>query len=411
MFDESFNSSTKSKQLDLHVRFWSNGEVRSRYMGSQFMGHGTAQDLLKHIEEASHQLDRSRLISVSMDGPNVNLKLLDLLQQDHAEKYGGTQLVSVGSCGLHTLHNSFKVGFSMWNVDKILKAMHTLFHNVPARREDYEQVTKSALFPKPFCGHRWLENLPVVERALEVWPSLMLYMDAVHKKQLPNPKTASFDTIEAAIKDPLTTAKMHFFMTLARTFHPFMKKYQTDEPVMPLLAKDLAELIKSLLRRCIKREVLQDITPLQLTKLDTSDKTFLLLPQKIDIGLGAEAAVKVPLTKELMASVGAARSKYRLFLDQERIRKEKESQSQKRKLAEQCLVDLKKRKTNLEDVSACLVREADALAEQAEGKAGSKMAQLLSKSNALRRAHKDKLGELKALETEIDAKGDELRHM
>lgn len=120
---------------------------------------------------------------------------------------------------------------------------------------------------------------------------------------------------------------------------------------------------------------------------------------------------QVPLTKELMASVGAARSKYRLFLNQERIRKEKESQSQKRKLAEQCLVDLKKRKTNLEDVSACLVREADTLAEQAEGTAGSKMAQLLSKSNALRRAHKEKLTELKALETEIDAKGDELRHM
>ncbi|XP_060788897.1 uncharacterized protein LOC132893778 isoform X2 [Neoarius graeffei] len=235
---------------------------------------------------ALHQLDHSRLISVSMDGPNVNWKLLDLLQQDHA------QLVSVGSCGLHTLHNSFKAGFSMWNVDKILKAMHTLFHNVPARREDYEQVTKSTWFPKPFCGHRWLENLPVIEQALEVWPSLMLYMDAVHKKQLPNPKMSSFDTIEAAIKDPLMTAKMHFFMTVARTFHPFMKKYQTDEPMMPFLAKDLAELIKSLLRRCVKREVLQYITPLQLTKLDLSNKTLLLLPHKTDIGLGAETAVK-----------------------------------------------------------------------------------------------------------------------
>lgn len=126
-------------------------------------------------KEALHQLDRSRLISVSMDGPNVNWKLFDLLQQEHA------QLVSVGSCGLHTLHNAFKAGFSMWNVDKILKAMHTLFHNVPARREDYEQVTKSTFFPKPFCGHRWLENLPVIERALAVWPSLMLYVDAVHK--------------------------------------------------------------------------------------------------------------------------------------------------------------------------------------------------------------------------------------
>lgn len=50
MFDESFNTSTKSKQLDLHIRFWSNGEVQSRYMDSQFMGHGTAQDLLTHIQ-------------------------------------------------------------------------------------------------------------------------------------------------------------------------------------------------------------------------------------------------------------------------------------------------------------------------------------------------------------------------
>ncbi|KAL6464583.1 hypothetical protein MHYP_G00269000 [Metynnis hypsauchen] len=120
---------------------------------------------------------------------------------------------------------------------------------------------------------------------------------------------------------------------------------------------------------------------------------------------------QVPLTKELLASVGAARSKYRLFLDQERIRKEKESQSQKRKLTEQSLEDLKKRKKSLEDVSTCLAREADSLAEEAEGKAGSKMAQLLSKSNALRRAYKEKLAQVKILETEIGTKKEELRHM
>lgn len=167
-----------------------------------------------------------------------------MLQAYQEDSHTPAQLVSVGSCGLHTLHNAFKAGFLIWNLDKLLKAMHQVFHQVPARREDYERVTKPTLFPKPFCGHRWLENLPVVERALEVWPSLLLYVDAVHKKMLPNPKTASFDTIEAAIKDPLTTAKMQFFMSVARTFHPFMKKYQTDEPVMPFLAKDLAELIK-----------------------------------------------------------------------------------------------------------------------------------------------------------------------
>lgn len=51
------------------------------------------------------------------------------------------------------------------------------------------------------------------------------------------------------------------------------------------------------------------------------------------------------------------------------------------------------------------------LAEEVEGKSGSKMAQLLSKSNALRRASKDKLSELKKVEEEITVKADELRYM
>ena len=33
------------------------------------------------------------------------------------------------------------------------------------------------------------ENLPVVERALAVWPSLLLYMEAVKTKRLSNPGT------------------------------------------------------------------------------------------------------------------------------------------------------------------------------------------------------------------------------
>lgn len=103
-------------------------------------------------------------------------------------KPSGVQLVSVGSCGLHTLHNAFKCGFTAWQLDKLLRAMHTLFYNVPARREDYITVTKSSLFPLSFCAHRWVENLPVVERALAVWPSLLLYKP-VKTKRLSNPGT------------------------------------------------------------------------------------------------------------------------------------------------------------------------------------------------------------------------------
>lgn len=179
-----------------------------------------------------------------MDGPNVNWRLLDLFQQEHADNHDGLQLIPVGSCGLHTLHNAVKLGLSMWHMDKLLRALHTLFHNVPARREDFTTITKANIFPLAFCGHRWLENLPVVERALEIWPSVKLYVDAVRQKQVTNPGTASFDTVVAALKDPLTQAKFHFFLTVARIFHPFLKKYQSDEPLMPFLCKDLTELLK-----------------------------------------------------------------------------------------------------------------------------------------------------------------------
>ncbi|XP_078027544.1 uncharacterized protein LOC117265688 [Epinephelus lanceolatus] len=588
MFDESLNEITKTKQLDVHVRFWDEGQVHSRYLGSQFMGHSTAQDLLSHLKECMDKLDLRGLVSLSMDGPSVNWKLFDLFQKEQAKQYGGVQLVCVGSCGLHTLHNAFKCGFTAWQLDKLLRAMHTLFHNVPARREDYITVTKSSVFPLSFCAHRWVENLPVVERALVVWLSLLLYMETVKTKKLPNPGTASYDTFEAAMKDPLILAKLQFYTALARTFTPFLKKYQTDEPVLPFLSKDLTELMMSLFRRFIKREVLHDITALQLTKLDVTDKTIWLSPQDISVGLGAESVLKsikgaelrvlefrrecmqglcsiirkvqdksplnyltvrqmvyldpsvmyrdpercrkhmkglvqrflqdkqltdtsardvilqqfdsllslesrsedflsfppmqkrldlflssvlrepypelwafckkllilshgqatvergfsinkevefdniqedtvvtrrlvcdysmqhggvtqVPLTKELLASVAAARARYRVHLDTERKKRGAEAQALKRKGAEDQLQELRGKRRRLQEVSEGLARDADRLAEEAEGKAGSKMADLITRSNLLRRGHKEKLAELAVLDKEIAAKSAELR--
>lgn len=55
--------------------------------------------------------------------------------------------------------------------------------------------------------------------------------------------SASYDTVAAATKDPLILAKLQFYTALARTFTPFLKKYQTDEPVLPFLPEHLTELM------------------------------------------------------------------------------------------------------------------------------------------------------------------------
>ncbi|XP_049421798.1 uncharacterized protein LOC125882136 isoform X2 [Epinephelus fuscoguttatus] len=122
---------------------------------------------------------------------------------------------------------------------------------------------------------------------------IVMYVDAVTKKELPNPKTSSYDALVEARKDYLIMAKLHFFMAISRTFTTFLTTYQTDEPVMPFISKDLAVLMKSLLKRFIKAEILKDITTLQMVRLDTTDKKTRVHLKDVDIGLGAEAVLKV----------------------------------------------------------------------------------------------------------------------
>ncbi|XP_053356058.1 uncharacterized protein LOC128527619 [Clarias gariepinus] len=119
--------------------------------------------------------------------------------------------------------------------------------------------------------------------------------------------------------------------------------------------------------------------------------------------------LNVPISKELLASAASARSRYRMHLDQQKAKKITDVQAQKRKSLEENIEHLKKKKKILVQVSMSLQRDADQLAEEAEGKAGTLMAQLITKSNTLRKRYKEKTSELQQIETELEAKGKELR--
>ena len=89
-----------------------------------------------------------------MDGPNVNWATFDRLQKKLQLEYS-SKLLNVGSCGIHTVHNAFKAAFSKtgWDLSHKLSALHTLWDETPARREDFESATKQNLYPLPFCAH------------------------------------------------------------------------------------------------------------------------------------------------------------------------------------------------------------------------------------------------------------------
>ena len=90
-----------------------------------------------------------------------------------------------------------------------------------------------------------MENVSVANRALDILQSVMLYVEgSVQEKIAPKHKT--FFTVKEGCEDPLTKAKLLFFVSVTRQFERFLVRYQTDKPMIPHLSGDLLTLIKEL---------------------------------------------------------------------------------------------------------------------------------------------------------------------
>ena len=87
-------------------------------------------------------INEDKLLQVSMDGPRVNTSFIAMLNEDRRENEL-TELVSIGTCGLHTVHNSLKHGenASSWKLKKLQSSLYKIFHESPSRRSDYESLT------------------------------------------------------------------------------------------------------------------------------------------------------------------------------------------------------------------------------------------------------------------------------
>ena len=183
-FDESLNKEFQTEQMDIIVRYFYDDKVVSQYFDSQFMGHTAATDLLQHLKCSLSKLSYSKLPQISIDGPRVNWKLYSLLCEDREKDDADMpKLLNIGSCGLHVVHGAFYSGCRAtdWNIDGILRALHYLFEDSPARREDYTSITESTVFPLNFCATRWVEDDKVAQRALEIWQNVEKYIKEVLK--------------------------------------------------------------------------------------------------------------------------------------------------------------------------------------------------------------------------------------
>ena len=153
-FDESLNIIIQKEQMDIQVRFWDieKKKVCTRYHGSNFVQRPNSKNLCDVLTSSLKDLSAECLIQLSMDGPSTNWCVLQLLNDDREEK-GYSQIINIGSCGLHVMHGAFKAVMEAagWNVGKVLKSMWQLFHDSPARRETYARICESEIFPLQYA--------------------------------------------------------------------------------------------------------------------------------------------------------------------------------------------------------------------------------------------------------------------
>jgi hypothetical protein len=287
-FDAALNQIAQRGQMDIYIRFWnsSTNEVNTRFLSSVFYGHATAAVLQQMLQEGLAPLSDKRFIQVSMDGPNVNLKLLESLSSSHDES--DRKLLNIGTCGLHVLHGAFQNGHSAsgWSVNEFLRSAYCLSKDSPARRADYSAVTGSIVFPKKFCQVRWLANVDVATRALEVLPHIKKYLA---DKSGSLPKSFTCQHIKEACNDPLIRAKTQFFISVASVVEPFLRKYQTNNPMVPFLYQDVGGCIRNLMARFVNKQVLAEAdTVAKLYKVDVKDSKVMVSHNDVDIGVAAK---------------------------------------------------------------------------------------------------------------------------
>ena len=196
---------------------------------------------------------------------------------------------------MHIVHGAFCTDCQStdWKIDGFLRTLWYLFHDSPARREDFTTVTGSSVFPLKFSATRWVENEKVAQRPIEIWPNIEWYIAHVLKEtKSKHPISASFTTVQKATKDPLLVAKLQVFVHIAKVLKPFLVKYQNGAPMVMFLGEDPQDTCQKLMDKFVKKFILDSAdTAYNVAHLDVLDTKNHRSALDTDIGFATEAVL------------------------------------------------------------------------------------------------------------------------
>ena len=98
----------------------------------------------------------------------------------------------------------------------------------------------------------WVESRGVAERAKSLWEHVVKIVN-FWKKLTKSKQPNSYNIVKDAVNDPLTAVKLEFVIYVAGLLGPYLKSYQSDQPMVPFIYFDLKRLVTCLLKLCKRR--------------------------------------------------------------------------------------------------------------------------------------------------------------
>ena len=139
----------------------------------------------------------------------------------------------------------------------------------------------------------------------------------------------------------------------------------------------------------------------QMERANLCEETFVAQRIVNDHVKAVGGVMSVDLSKELLASCAASRSRYTTFLEQKQEQRLTAAESNKRKSVKSDIDELKVKRRRLEEDIDELNKCADDFFVRAEV---NRDFSYISKSNAMRKSAKEKSGQLSDIQSDLDGK-------
>ncbi|XP_077488859.1 uncharacterized protein LOC144099438 [Amblyomma americanum] len=307
MIDEYPIPEAKVQQLDVLVRYYSTSteNVVVEHLQSFHLGHATADQLFSCIEDALSDVRKKNMVCFYSDGPNVMKSLKRRLKKEVSP-----DMVDIGECGLHKVHNAFAAGLDMFcaEVESPATDVHYYF-KFATRHADMKELLSDLGLPQlEFLRHvnsRWLTLLPSVERILKSFDALKAFFS---KSGQPRCSSMRHGRLSSAFCDKTLRAKLFFLQNAAQIFDRFQTLFQSKDPLLHVFYDEMLVLVKQVLGRFLRQESFAGATGSQLKELDVeSSENWKAKPE---IGLDMEQSMKLWNPTEKKAFYIKARAFY-----------------------------------------------------------------------------------------------------